>query len=119
MRPEDSNLGFVWDMLDAAREAVSFIGDVDLDTYRNDHMIVRAVERCIQIVGEAANKVTMEFRAAHPEIPWQKAAAQRHVLVHDYGEIDQTLIWSLVRNELPGLIVALQTIIDKYPPSGD
>jgi uncharacterized protein with HEPN domain len=117
MRPEDSDLGYAWDMLEAAREAVSFVGEVDLASYRKSHVLIRAVERCVQIIGEAANKVSMEFRAEHPEIPWQKAAAQRHVLVHDYGEIDQTLIWSLVREELPKLIASLQAIVDKYPPS--
>jgi len=117
MRPDDADLGYVWDMLDAAREAISFVGDVDFESYRQNHMLMRAVERCVQIIGEAANKVTAEFRAEHPEIPWQKAAAQRHVLVHDYGEIDQALIWNLVRDQFPTLIVDLQTIVDQYPPA--
>jgi uncharacterized protein with HEPN domain len=117
MRPDDADLGYVWDRLVSARAAISFIGDVDFESYRRNHMLVRAVERCVQIIGEAANKVTAEFRAEHPEIPWQKAAAQRHVLVHDYGEIDQALIWNLVRDQIPTLILDLQAIVDRYPPA--
>ena len=45
MRPEDADLGYVWDMLDSAREAISFVGDVDFESYRRNHMLVRAVER--------------------------------------------------------------------------
>lgn len=118
MRPDDADLGYVWDMLDSAREAIAFVGDVDFGSYRQNPMLVRAVERCVQIIGEAASKVTTEFRAEYPKIPWQKAAAQRHVLVHDYGEIDQALIWNLVRDQIPTLIVDLQAIVDRYPPAG-
>lgn len=118
MRPDDADLGYVWDMLEAAREAVSFLDGVTFDSYRANQMLTRAVERSIQIIGEAANRVSANFRTAHPEIPWQKAASQRHVLVHDYGEIDQERIWNLVRNQLPSLIENLEAVMTRYPPIG-
>ncbi len=116
MRPDDADVGYVWDMLSSAREVVSFVKQVDFDAYIQNRILVRAVERSIQIIGEAANHVSAPFRAEHDDIPWQKISAQRHVLVHDYGEIDQSRIWNLVRNEIPELIPQLQAIIDRHPP---
>jgi uncharacterized protein with HEPN domain len=118
MRPENADLGYVWDMLEAAREAISFVSGTDFEAYRKNLVLVRAVERSVQIIGEAANRVSDVFRAAHPEIPWRKIAAQRNVLVHDYGEIDQGLIWKLVADNLPPLAVELEKIVGRRPPEG-
>ncbi|MCA1732715.1 MAG: DUF86 domain-containing protein [Acidobacteria bacterium] len=101
---------------EAVREVTSFVAQTDYDSYRANRLLVRAVERSVQIIGEAANRVSDGFRDAHPEIPWRKVAAQRHVLVHDYGEIDQSLIWQLVIEHIPPLAATLQKIIDDRPP---
>ena len=74
-----------------------------------------AVERSIEILGEAARKVSQAFQAAHPEIPWSRIIAQRHVLAHEYGNIDHERIWEVATVRVPQLIVQLVPLIPPPP----
>jgi uncharacterized protein with HEPN domain len=64
-------------------------------------MLRGAVERHIEIIGEAAARVSRAFRAAHPDIPWRRIIAQRNILAHEYGEIDDALVWRVAIARLP------------------
>ena len=100
------------DMLTFAEEVVNlFMPGIERDTYLSDVQIRRSVERSIELIGEAARHVSDGFRAAHPEIPWKKIVAQRNVLLHEYGRVDDGLIWNLTRNELPALVEQLRAIL--------
>jgi uncharacterized protein with HEPN domain len=74
-------------MLDSARSACEFTTGVHFDACQRDRKLQLAVERAVEIIGEAARRVSEEFRRQHPEIPWRSMIAQRNVLVHEYGEI--------------------------------
>jgi len=74
------------------------------------------VERHLEIIGEAANRVSRSFREAHPEIPWQRIVAQRNVLAHEYGEIENTLVWRVATIRIPELIQQLQRLLPPLPP---
>lgn len=63
------------------------------------------------MIGEAARKVSDEFRKDHPEIPWSDAMGIRHKIVHDYFEVSYTVLWSVIREELPGLAEALERLL--------
>lgn len=66
-------------------------------------MLRSAVERQIEIIGEAARRVSDDFRVAHPEIAWRPIIAQRHILAHEYGEIEDDLIWRVATIHVPEL----------------
>jgi uncharacterized protein with HEPN domain len=89
MRPEERDLAYLWDMRDAARTAMEFTRGLKFQAYAADRKLQLAVERLVEIIGEAARHVSGTLREAHPEIPWRKIVAQRHVLAHDYGDIQQ------------------------------
>ena len=108
MRPEDRDAGYLWDMLDAARTVRDFTTGVGLDEYRADRKLQLAVERAIEIIGEAARLVSASFKEQHPEIPWQQIIAQRHVLAHDYGEISHDRIRLVATRRIPDLINQLE-----------
>jgi len=57
----------------------------------------------IEVIGEAANQLSEELRARHPDIPWRAIAAMRHALVHAYFRVDLDEVWSVVQGDLPGL----------------
>lgn len=61
----------------------------------------------LQIIGEAARRVSDEGRAAHPSIPWSAVVGMRHKVVHDYFGVDEDVVWNTARSELPSLITAL------------
>jgi uncharacterized protein with HEPN domain len=115
MQPEERDLAYLWDILDAARTAIEFTHDVKFQQYAMDRKLQLAVERLVEIIGEAARRVSEPFRDAHSEIPWRKIVAQRHVLAHDYGEIQQERLWVLVKEHLPALVAQLDGLVPSSP----
>ena len=111
MRPEDKNPAYLWDMLDAARTILQFTSGLKMDPYLKDRKLQLAVERLIEILGEAANRVSKDFQQNHPEIPWRKIVGQRNVIAHEYGEIKQERIWAVVSSNIPGLIEKLEPLV--------
>lgn len=112
MAPEKDDISYIWDMLDAAKAVREFITGRSYQDYLIDRMLRGAVERHLEIIGEAAGKVSKAFRDAHPEIPWQKIIGQRHVLIHDYGDIEDELIWSVATIHIPDLIDKLEPLME-------
>ena len=111
MRPDDGDLAYLWDMREAAREALQFVDGSSYDTFVADMKLRRAVERDLEIIGEAANRVSPEFRQTHLEIPWVGIIGQRNVLAHEYGDIQLDRIWRVATNRLPQLIEALTALL--------
>jgi uncharacterized protein with HEPN domain len=95
-------------MLDSAREALSFtngLNRADLDANR---MLALSLVKCIEIVGEAAARVSQETRQQVPQIPWQDIVGMRNRLIHAYFDIDLDRVWDTVVADLPALIVLLE-----------
>lgn len=99
---------FLWDMLDAARAVSKFVSSRTYHDYQNDRMLRNAVERNIEIIVEAAGKIVKEFRDSHPEVPWQQIISQRHVIAHEYGELEDELLWKVATIRVPELIKILE-----------
>lgn len=119
MRPSKQDAARLWDMMRAAEDIALFIHGKDLDEYRTDYLLKAAVERKIEIIGEAARKVSDEFQCAHPEVPWRPIMAQRHVLAHDYGDIIDEKIWRVAAIHVPDLMTQLGPLIPPPPPGPD
>lgn len=115
MRPEAQDAGLLWDMLRAAREVQAFTAGKSYQDYEGSLVLRRAVERSIQIIGEASAKISKEFRQAHPDVPWRPITAQRHILVHDYGEIDDEKIWRVATHYVPELIEQIEPLVPDEP----
>jgi uncharacterized protein with HEPN domain len=116
MQAEAKDAAHLWDMLDAARAVHEFVTSRSFSDHVADRMLRGAVERHLEIIGEAANRVSLSFREAHPEIPWQRIVAQRNVLAHEYGEIEHALVWKVVTTRVPELIHQLQRLLPPLPP---
>jgi len=71
------------------------------DAFRNDELIQTWILHHIQILGEAAAKLSDDFQERHSDIPWFKIIGMRNILVHDYFSIDIEAVWSVVENDLP------------------
>jgi uncharacterized protein with HEPN domain len=102
---------FLLDMLDGARMANKYAARTDLESFYRDRLIQDGVIRQIQIIGEAASHVSVEFREAHPEIPWDDIIGMRHRLVHDYRNIDLDLAWQAATREAVFLTKALEPLV--------
>jgi len=102
-------------MLDAAREALSFTrgrSRVDLDA---DRQLVLALVKEVEIIGEAAFRLSDDTRKSHPQMPWADIIGMRHRLVHAYFDVNLDILWRTVQVDLPELLAALESLI---PPEG-
>lgn len=113
MWPEEKDAAYLWDMLDASKTAQGFVKDIKFHRYQGDRKLQLAVERAIEIIGEAARNVSKHFQDAHPEILWRSIIGQRHMLAHEYGEIKQERRWLVVSERIPELIKLLEPLVSK------
>lgn len=98
-------------MLDAIREAFSFIQGKDRTHLDTDRMLVLSLLKELEILGEAASKVSLSFRNQQPEIPWEIIIGTRNRLIHGYFDIDLDIIWKTVSQDLTPLAELLEKIL--------
>jgi len=115
MLPEERDAAYIWDMLDSAKTIVHFIANVSFDDFLQDRKLQLAIERAVEIIGEAARRISDKFKQAHPEIQWQSIIAQRNVLAHEYGEIKQDRMWLVATIHIPDLIAKLEPLLPPLP----
>lgn len=115
---ESADDGFLWDMWEAATAVAQMVAGMTLQEYRGDRRTRRAVEREIEIIGEAARSISDQFKKPHPHIPWSKIIAQRHKLAHEYAEIQDDIIWTVATVHIPELIAQLEPLVAQ-PPTDD
>jgi uncharacterized protein with HEPN domain len=113
MPPETGDDAHLWDMLQYARAIAQEIEGESFARYEADENWRLAIERRIEIIGEAAARVSKQIRAAHPEIPWRPIISQRNVLAHAYGEIDDRRVWEVAVVHIPALIGLLEQVAPK------
>src|SRR4030042_6665995 len=101
-------------MREAARDVLDFIRGVTYVHFCNDKLVRYAVERRIEVIGEAARHISESFKMMHPEIPWRRIIGQRNILAHEYGEILVERIWRTAKESLPELVELLNQLI---PPN--
>jgi uncharacterized protein with HEPN domain len=102
-------------ILDAVAEATAFItGRVAEDLSRN-RLLLLALVKEIEIVGEAATQISAELRDSSPEVPWAKIKGMRNRLIHAYSDVNAELVWSTVVSDLPDLADALKRLLVSKP----
>lgn len=98
-------------MLDASLKAMAFIEGKNKSDLDDDDLLVFALVKAIEIVGEAAGKVSKEYQANHPEIHWSAMISMRNRLVHAYFDINKKILWQTLKKDLPELIVVLESLL--------
>jgi len=111
MKPLERDAAHLWDMLDAARQVNGFSAGLTAEQLQADKRTGYAVERALEIVGEAARRVSQETQSRHPEIPWSGIIGFRNVLAHEYGAIDYQRLYTVISEGVPALIASLEAIL--------
>ena len=103
MREPDRDPGRIKDMLEAADYVISFVDGLSYEQFLADKIRFFAVMKNVEIIGEAANMLTDDFKSAHSEIPWKQVIKMRHVLVHGYSNILPEILWETAKQDVPVL----------------
>ena len=123
MRAEERDPANLWDMIEAARAVVEFTEGLSLEEFlaadQKKQILRLAVERELEIIGEAARRISSSYRKAHPEIPWKAIVGLRNVISHQYDRINHTEIHRIVRNQIPDFVTLLSPLVPKPPEMDD
>lgn len=98
-------------MLEHAREAVAFAAKRNREDLDADRLLNLALVRLLEIVGEAAARVTTETRGQLPDVPWAEITGLRNRVVHGYDRVDFDVVWATVTSDLPPLVVQLEDFL--------
>jgi uncharacterized protein with HEPN domain len=98
-------------MIDAANEALSFVAGKPKSELENNRTLMLAIVKSIEIVGEAAGKISRDVKAQSPEIPWSDIVAMRNRLIHSYFDVNIKIVWQTVTEELPPLVIQLEKLL--------
>ncbi|MBI2287901.1 MAG: DUF86 domain-containing protein [Chloroflexi bacterium] len=99
-------------ILDAINDIQKYIRGLNYDQFAGNSLIVDAVIRKLEIIGEAAKLLSRSFVSAHPEIPVRDMADTRNKLIHEYFGVEKKKVWETCKNDLPELKSSLKPLLD-------
>ncbi len=100
-------------MVEASQAAMRFVAGRQRSELQSDQMLLFAVLRAIEVMGEAANKVSEEVRIANENIPWKAIVGMRNRLIHAYFDVDTDMVWKTLQIELPAVLTNLKALLDQ------
>jgi uncharacterized protein with HEPN domain len=100
-------------IIDGAYEIGDFVKGYSFEKFVNDRKTVLAVTRLIEVIGEAASKISNKFKENHKNIPWSKIIGMRNRLIHAYFDIDYQVVWQTVQENIPMLIFMIKELLEK------
>lgn len=106
---------YLWDMHSAATELADALQEISLEQFLADKVLARATERWLEIIGEAARRISPDCMAANPHVPWRDIIGLRNILAHEYGQVDQQLVYATAMQDTPMLIEYLHALVEETP----
>jgi uncharacterized protein with HEPN domain len=105
------------DMLESAGKIKRYTASMTHDSFMNDEKTKDAVVRNFEIIGEAANRIALDFQTNNPELEWKRIRGFRNRIVHEYFGIDYEIVWEIIESNLDELIEWLEVLINKNEPN--
>ena len=103
---------YVQDMIDFCERVLSYTEGMDQSAFVTDRLTYDAALRNLELIGEAASHVPDALREAHPGIPWRTISAMRNRIAHVYLGIDDDIIWTIIRDDIPALLPLLRPLLE-------
>ncbi len=110
MTPQREYIDSIKDIIDALEKCLSFVVDMDFESFDSDDKTVFAVIRALEIAGEAIKQVPPNIRQQNPDVPWREMAGMRDKLIHHYFGISHAVVWQTITEDIPFLIPQFQKI---------
>ncbi|HEY9663222.1 MAG TPA: HepT-like ribonuclease domain-containing protein [Allocoleopsis sp.] len=111
MQANNRDSASLWDMMQAIREIQEFTASLSYEDYLESRLVQRGVERNFEILGEAARRLSDDFRTTHSGIDWRRIIGLRNILAHQYELIRQEILWDIVTSLLPPLLNQIETLL--------
>ena len=102
------------DMIGFAENVITYCDDLDLKKFEQTGINYDATVRNLELIGEAATHIPIQIKDANPSVPWRQIIATRNRLIHGYLGIDNDILWSIIQDDIPSLIVELQKIVNTF-----
>jgi uncharacterized protein with HEPN domain len=108
-----NHLAFVEDMIESIDKIIRYLGSVDgMADFLQNEMVVDAVTRNYEIIGEAANQIPKEVKDKYPELPWRQMYGLRNFAAHEYHTIDPQILWEIAEDHLIENKISLEQMLD-------
>ena len=102
---------FLLDILREAKAVLSFVQGVSEQEFKRNIQCQYAVIRGLEVIGEAANRMSDFTRQVHPEIPWSEMISMRNRMIHEYERLDLSVVWETVQKDLPRLVEQVEPLV--------
>ena len=106
---------YLTDIVLSARLILAYVEGVGQEQFFQDTRLQDSVIRRLEIIGEAAGRVSPEFRAGHPEIPWGSMTGMRNRMIHGYDDIDMGVVWNTSQESVPNLLALIEPLVSEEP----
>ncbi|MGA2939031.1 MAG: DUF86 domain-containing protein [Syntrophobacteraceae bacterium] len=104
---------YLEDILAAIDESAEFTGNISFEVFTQDRKTINAVVRSLEVLGEAARRIPDHLRAEVPDVPWKYMAGMRNKLIHEYFGVDLSIVWTVIKIELPPLRPKIEHLLEK------
>lgn len=101
----------IQDILEAIEKVSRYVENMTLTQFKEDELVMDAVIRNFEIIGEASKNIPLPIRHSYPEVPWNEMSGMRNVLIHEYFGVDVGTVWHTTKKNLPKLQKQLQAIL--------
>jgi len=102
---------FLYDILECIEKIEKYTKDMDFDDFVKDDLVVDAVIRNLEVIGEAVKNVPEEIRSKYPDIPWKKIVGFRNIVIHEYFGVDLSIVWTVVKKHLKDLKPKIENVL--------
>ena len=103
---------YLLDILIASQDAIAFVEGITYQDFERSKLHQNAVIRPLEIIGEAAGRISNELKSSYPQIPWNLMIGMRNRLIHNYMDVDLQVIWETIHNDLPPLIRSIRKLMN-------
>ncbi len=103
---------YIQDMLEFGEKILSYTDGLNQDAFIADGLTDDATLRNIQLIGEAATHIPPDVRESYPDVPWRTIVGTRNRLAHSYLHVSDSVIWSIIQDAIPNLLLQLRTLLD-------
>ena len=110
----DANMQRVYHVLEQAELIRSRVEGISYERLLENDLLLDALMHNVTVIGEAVRAMDVEFRASHAEIPWRSIVGMRNILVHQYDDVDCSILWEVVTHDIPAIVPKLEKIYNGF-----